>query len=347
MVDVFISYSRSDKAMVAMIAQAVEAAGYDVWWDAELPPHQSYGDVITDKIVNAKAAIVVWSASAVKSEWVRAEADMARNQRKLIQTALDNVSPPLPFNQIQYAEIGDWRGEDDHPGWRKVKLSLADLCGARAGEVGGGQPPPRPAPSPPPHYQPHPQPTPAPAQAASRWPLFAGIGIAVVALAVAGGMLLGRGSSDPAPAPARVAQAPVAQPVVAGEPAPPVAPAPAAPAVVQADPAPAVVADAVPEAPAQDAADDAVPPPNPSDMQFADSSTRLLRPAEVMSLGPTTLRVARNEIFARKGRRFKDPWLRDWFSRYAWYRPQFDTVRLNPIEQRNVALLQRAEQRYQ
>jgi hypothetical protein len=98
MVDVFISYSRSDQAMVAMLAHAVEAAGYQVWWDAELPPHQSYGDVITDKIAGAKAAIVVWSASAVKSEWVRAEADMARNQRKLIQTALDDVTPPLPFN---------------------------------------------------------------------------------------------------------------------------------------------------------------------------------------------------------------------------------------------------------
>ena len=30
MVDVFISYSRSDQAMVAMLARAVEAEGYDV-----------------------------------------------------------------------------------------------------------------------------------------------------------------------------------------------------------------------------------------------------------------------------------------------------------------------------
>ena len=57
MVDVFISYSRTDEAKVAMVARAVEAAGYDVWWDAELPPHQAYGDVITDKIGQAKAAM--------------------------------------------------------------------------------------------------------------------------------------------------------------------------------------------------------------------------------------------------------------------------------------------------
>ena len=59
---------------------------------------------------------------------------MARNQKKLVQTALDNVMPPLPFNQIQYAEIGDWRGEPDHPAWLKVKESLTALCRA-AGET--------------------------------------------------------------------------------------------------------------------------------------------------------------------------------------------------------------------
>lgn len=50
-----------------------------MWWDKELPPHLSYGDVITEKIAAAKAAVVVRSATAAKSEWVRAEADMARN----------------------------------------------------------------------------------------------------------------------------------------------------------------------------------------------------------------------------------------------------------------------------
>jgi hypothetical protein len=67
----------------------------------------------------------------------------------------------------------------------------------------------------------------------------------------------------------------------------------------------------------------------------------------VESLGPTTLRIARNEIYARKGRRFRDPWLRDWFGRYSWYRPRHDEVALNPIEQRNVELILAAEQRYQ
>lgn len=129
MVDVFISYSRENGDRVRLLADKVRELGYHLWWDDELPPHKSYGDVITEKIGSAKAAIVVWSETAVQSEWVRAEADVARNQKKLIQITLDEAMPPMPFNQIQFARLGDWQGEDDHRGWQKVIGSLADLCG--------------------------------------------------------------------------------------------------------------------------------------------------------------------------------------------------------------------------
>lgn len=130
MADVFISYSRENQAVVRLLADAVRREGYSLWWDDELPPHRSYGDVITEQIGEARAAIVVWSQGAAASEWVRAEADLARNQKKLIQTSIDGHMPPMPFNQIQFATIGDWKGEANHPGWSKVRESLAALCGA-------------------------------------------------------------------------------------------------------------------------------------------------------------------------------------------------------------------------
>ena len=101
-----------------------------MWWDKDLPPHRSYGDVIQEKIGGAKAVIVVWSENSTKSEWVRAEADMARNQQKLVQTSIDDGMPPLPFNQIQFASLSDWRGERDHPAWSRVLVSLVELVGA-------------------------------------------------------------------------------------------------------------------------------------------------------------------------------------------------------------------------
>ncbi len=175
MVDVFISYSRDDAEKVGVLARMIASEGYQVWWDADLPPHVSYGDVITAKIGAAKAAVVVWSQTAAQSEWVRAEADVARNQKKLIQTALDDVMPPLPFNQIQCAAIGDWNGEEDHRGWNKVKESLVALCGppdAKTGEVESSpdiptQPKvePKPKAVTPPPPPPAPAPTPEPIKA--------------------------------------------------------------------------------------------------------------------------------------------------------------------------------------
>lgn len=208
MVDVFISYSRADEEAVRRLAHKIEAEGYNVWWDAELPPHKSYGEVIEEKVAMSKAAVVVWSPTAAASEWVRAEADMARSEKKLIQTALGDIMPPLPFNQIQFANIGDWQGEDDHSGWRKVKASLKELCGdgelAAGGAAAGAAIPATPPPVAPPPAPPPPPPAPAPAPTPApeafvpppgsleahrpkpgstpKWPIFLGVGVGALGL---------------------------------------------------------------------------------------------------------------------------------------------------------------------
>ena len=128
MVDVFLSYSREDQEFVRQMADRIGQLGYQVWWDADLPAHRSYGEVITEKIQSAKAGIVFWSGSAVESEWVLAEADEARNQKKLIQVSVDGTVPPMPFNMLQFTSLADWQGEDDHHGWQKIQNSLAELC---------------------------------------------------------------------------------------------------------------------------------------------------------------------------------------------------------------------------
>jgi adenylate cyclase len=71
----------------------------------------------------------LWSAEAAKSQWVRAEADTARAAGTLIQATLDGSIPPLPFNQIQCADLAAWEGKTDGPGWRKLKGSVTSLAG--------------------------------------------------------------------------------------------------------------------------------------------------------------------------------------------------------------------------
>ena len=139
--EIFISYARDEQASARRVANALADAGFDVWWDAHLPAHKSYSEVIEQALAEAKAVVVLWSARAAQSQWVRAEADFARSHGKLVQAQLDSSLPPMPFNQIQCANLKGWRGAQGNPGWLKLKASVAAL----AAEDGASVLPDRPA----------------------------------------------------------------------------------------------------------------------------------------------------------------------------------------------------------
>lgn len=130
--DVFLSYARDDEAVALRVAKALEADGHDVWWDSHLPAHRSYAEEIEHRLAEVKAVVVLWSASAARSQWVRAEADFARNQGKLVQAQIDDGLPPMPFNQIQCASLKGWRGGASHAGWTKLAASVAALVDGEA-----------------------------------------------------------------------------------------------------------------------------------------------------------------------------------------------------------------------
>jgi hypothetical protein len=80
-------------------------------------------------------------------------------------------------------------------------------------------------------------------------------------------------------------------------------------------------------------------------MLFPDSDRRLLTASDLAGLDAEQLRLARNEIFARRGRRFVDPALRAHFQQFDWYQPTSTEVALNRIEVTNVEAIRRAEAR--
>ncbi|MBW0008069.1 MAG: TIR domain-containing protein, partial [Sphingomonas sp.] len=129
---VFISYARSDEPLACLIADELREGGFEVWRDDELPAHRAYADVIEERINGAAAVVVLWSAEAAKSHWVRAEADTARAKLTLIQATLDGTIPPMPFNQIQCADLKGWDGQRTAAGWRKLVASVAELAGSPA-----------------------------------------------------------------------------------------------------------------------------------------------------------------------------------------------------------------------
>jgi adenylate cyclase len=129
MPNVFISYARATETQAEQVAAALRAAGMEVWRDDQLPAHRAYSDVIEERLKSADAVVVLWSAAAAKSQWVRAEADAAREAGTLVQVTLDGALPPMPFNQFQCANLSGWRGNRSATDWRKVESSIEALTG--------------------------------------------------------------------------------------------------------------------------------------------------------------------------------------------------------------------------
>jgi adenylate cyclase len=144
MSEIFISYARSTAAKAQQIAEALRGLGYTVWRDDELPAHRSYAEVIEEHLEAAKAVVVVWSADAVKSEWVQSEADRARTEHKLVQLSVDGARLPMPFDRIQCADLAGWSGDAGAPGWIKVTGSVAALVRGEAAPARAPWPTPAP-----------------------------------------------------------------------------------------------------------------------------------------------------------------------------------------------------------
>lgn len=125
MADVFVSYARGDERTARIVAQRLTEAGYSVWWDSELLPHNRFANVIEEEIGAAGAVLVIWSQIAAKSQWVRAEAELGRADGKLVQVAIDQSPIPLPFNQYQIGDLRRWRGDPKNAQWQKVLASVA------------------------------------------------------------------------------------------------------------------------------------------------------------------------------------------------------------------------------
>ncbi|HEX3664300.1 MAG TPA: TIR domain-containing protein [Rhizomicrobium sp.] len=129
MPDIFVSYSRTCEAEARLVTDALRALGYDVWRDVELPAHRAYAEVTETELDAAKAVLVIWSAEATRSQWVRSEADRGRTEGKLVQATIDGARLPMPFDQIQYADLSGWTGDPDAWGWRTLLTSIAELVG--------------------------------------------------------------------------------------------------------------------------------------------------------------------------------------------------------------------------
>jgi len=127
MADIFFSYSSADRERVRLIHDALEAQGFEVFWDQKVPPGVDWDTWIRQNLARSKCAIVFWSGASVASNNIRHEAAIAKEQGKLIPVLLEPLTVgqfPMGLYTIQAVNLADWNGDLGHEDWRKLSREV-------------------------------------------------------------------------------------------------------------------------------------------------------------------------------------------------------------------------------
>jgi TPR repeat protein len=136
MPDIFISYKKEEREVAALLATRLTEAGYDVWWDDALLAGERFEDEISAVLDEARVVVVLWSVQSVKSDWVKAEAESARQQKKALPVIIDDLSAskmPLLYRGMHAARLTGWTGETTHTGYIELIGSIKDRLGRATG----------------------------------------------------------------------------------------------------------------------------------------------------------------------------------------------------------------------
>ena len=81
---IFLSFAREDIETAKRLDAALRARGWEVWWDARLKAGEIWDEKIERALDEACCVVVLWSASSIARQWVRAEAHSGQKRRILV-----------------------------------------------------------------------------------------------------------------------------------------------------------------------------------------------------------------------------------------------------------------------
>lgn len=139
--DVFISYSREDRAKVEKIANALAQRGLHVWWDPKIKTGAGFREEISEALSSTRTVLVIWSRYSVASRFVADEADEGAAREILFPALIDNVDIPLGFRQIQTADLTHWRGNLNDNAFKAFIDAVHDGAMSRQQGKKSSQPP--------------------------------------------------------------------------------------------------------------------------------------------------------------------------------------------------------------
>jgi hypothetical protein len=133
--DIFISYDSADRPIAQKFADVLEARGWSVWWDREIPLGKAFDQVIEEELNAARCVIVLWSNQSVRSRWVKTEAAAAADRDCLLPVLIEDIAIPFEFKRIQTAMLINWRGDDSDPEFNRLVKAIEQLAREPAGQL--------------------------------------------------------------------------------------------------------------------------------------------------------------------------------------------------------------------
>jgi TIR domain len=124
---IFLSYKREEVEDAKRVRDALGRAGFRVWWDENVQCGQQWSAEIDRSLQDAGCVVVLWSAAAVRSPWVRHESSKAMALQTYAPCRIELVPIDAPFDQVQASDLTNWGGEDNHPGFVGLQTRVAEL----------------------------------------------------------------------------------------------------------------------------------------------------------------------------------------------------------------------------
>jgi hypothetical protein len=113
-VDAFLSHNRADKEVARQIGAQLALVGAYVWFDDwEVRAGDSIPGKVNDALASVDTVILVWSANAMGSQWVRAELETAIARAiedhafRVICVRLDDTPLPALLRRLRWVNLSD------------------------------------------------------------------------------------------------------------------------------------------------------------------------------------------------------------------------------------------------
>ena len=127
MSDVYLSFDESDSAVAQRFAAQLTQHGLSVCWEQAERGEGAYDAAREAQLKAARAVIVLWSPQSAASRLVRAEAALADRRRNILPVTIVPCERPIMFELIQTADLSQWQGGGDDPGWVRFLDDLTHL----------------------------------------------------------------------------------------------------------------------------------------------------------------------------------------------------------------------------